>query len=122
MRDFKNLNAFQEVQINHILDTNKERDNRLRSIRQYLEKSYIIEEITEMNDYQIAKIRRKSNSGINEWLYSMFFNYNPIHEMAMTFDQAVLICLSYKYNNRNTDAALYLERILNASFMPEGIE
>lgn len=122
MRDFKNLNTFQEVQINHILDTNKERDVRVKPIKEYLDKNYIVEEITDMNDYQIAKVRRKFKSDYNEWLYPTFFKYKPIHEMAMTFDQAVLICLSYKYNNRNTDAAMYLERILGVDFMPEEID
>lgn len=122
MRDFKNLNAFQEVQISNILDNNKERDVRIKPVKEYLDKNYIIEEITEMNDYQIAKVRRKSKSDFDEWLYPTFFNYKPIHEMAMTFDQAVLICLSYKYNNRNTDAAMYLERILGVGYIPEEID
>lgn len=120
MRDFKNLNVVQEAQYNHILDENKARDLRLKPITEYLSKHYIIEEITEMNDYQIAKVKRKQNA--SEWLYPTFINYKPLHEMAMTFDQAVLICLSYKYDNRRTDATTYISRILNVDFVPEEIK
>jgi hypothetical protein len=120
-RDFKNLNAFQETQINHILDENKARDVRLRPINNELS-NYIVEEIWEMKDYQIAKVRRKQKSGnINEWLYATFIDYKPLHEMGMTFDQAILICLSYKYDNRRSDAATYMARILNVNFEPEQI-
>ncbi|MDT0160339.1 MULTISPECIES: hypothetical protein [unclassified Bacillus (in: firmicutes)] len=119
-RDFKNLNVVQEVQYNNILDKNKEREMRLKPITEYLSKHYTVEEITEMNDYQIAKVKRKDIAA--EWLYPTFINYKPLHEMAMTFDQAVLICLSYKYDNRRTDAVTYISRILNVNFNPEEIE
>lgn len=123
MRDFKNLNLVQETQYNHILDENKERDTRLKPITEYLSKHYTIEDITEMNEYQIAKVRRKKNSSnVDEWLYPTFINYKPLHEMAMTFDQAVLICLTYKYDNRRSDAVTYISRILNVNFVPEGIQ
>ena len=120
VRDFENLNAFQTIQINGILDANKERDARLKPIREYLKDNYLIEEITEVNNYQIAKIRRKRNG--DEWYYATFIDYKPLHEMGMTFDQAVLICLSYKYDNRSSDAAGYIARILNVNFMPEEVE
>lgn len=120
MRELENLNAFQKVQINSILDENKERDVRLKPIRDYLNNNYIIEDITEVNDYQIAKVRNKRDA--KEWLYPTFINYKPLHEMAMTFDQAVLICLSYKYDGRRSDAAGYIARILNANFNVEEVE
>ena len=120
MRDFKNLNIVQETRYNHILDENKKRDQRLKPITEYLSKYYLIEDITEINDYQIAKVKRKDNPV--EWLYPTFIDYKPLHEMAMTFDQAVLICLSYKYDNRSTEAATYISRILNVNFMPEEIK
>lgn len=120
MRDFKNLNILQERQYNYILDENKEREERLKPITNYLSKSYIIEKITEMNDYQIAKVKRKQDA--KEWYYVTFINYNPLYEMAMTFDQAVLICLSHKYDNNRSDAPLYIARILNVNFMPEEIK
>lgn len=118
MRDFKNLNIFQENQINAILDANKEKSTRLKSIRDTLS-DYYIDEITEMNDYQIAKIRRRNGK---EWYYATFLNYKSLHEFAMTFDQAVLICLSYKYDNNRSDAAGYIARLLNVNFYPEEIE
>jgi hypothetical protein len=33
--------------------------------------------------------------------------------MGMTFDQAVLMCLCYKYDNRRTDAEFYISRLIN---------
>lgn len=120
MRDFKNLSVFQERQINNILDQYKEKDSRLKPIRDYLEKYYYTEEITEMNNYQIAKVRRKT--GAKEWLYATFIDYAPTSEMASSFDAAVLICLSYKYDRRRSDAVTYISRILNMEDTIEEIE
>lgn len=120
MRDFKKLNIFQENQINNILDQHKEKDSRLKPIRDYLEKYYYTEEITEMNNYQIAKVRRKKNA--EEWLYAAFIDYTPTNEMASSFDVAVLICLSYKYDNNRSDAVVYIERILNMEYGIEKVE
>lgn len=119
LRDFKNLTAYHEEQYNCILDKNKAKSMRLSPIYNYLEKNYLIEEITEVNDYQIAKVKRKK--GAEEWLYPVFLDYRPLNEMAMTFDQAVLICLSSKYTG-NSDTATYISRLLNANFHPETIE
>ena len=120
MIDFKNLNIVQENQIRGLIESNKGRQNRLKPIRSFLEDRYFVDSITEINDYQIAKVRRKS--GAQEWLYPVFLNYKSLHEMAMTFDQAVLICLAYKYDGNSSDSVTYIERILNARFMPEEID
>lgn len=113
MRDFKNLNTFQEVRINAILDESKEKSERERPIRNYLDEYYYIEYISEVNDYQIAKIRRKKDA--KEWMYATFINYKPLNEMGMTFDQAVLICLNYKYQ-KNGHAVVYIEKMIDANF------
>lgn len=120
MRDFKNLSVFKENQINHILDQYKEKDDRLKPIRDYLEKNYYTEEITEMNNYQIAKVRRKTNA--KEWLYATFIDYKTTNEMSSSFDTAVLACLSYKYDGRQSGAVTYIERILGMQYEVEEIE
>lgn len=120
MRDFKNLSVFHENVINGILDRSKEKEERLKPVRQRLEKYYYIEEITEVNNYQIAKVRRKNNAG--EWLYAAFIDYESTNEMAYSFDAAVLICLCYKYDGKQSGAAHYIERILGMEYEIEKVE
>lgn len=119
MMDFKNLNVLQETIINSILDEDKERQIRQKPIRDYL-KNYFITEISEVNNYQIAKIRRKNVTEAKEWMYAAFIDYKPLNEMGMTFDQAVLICLNYKYQ-MNGHAVGYIEKMIDANFEYEMI-
>lgn len=117
-RDFENLNAFKKIQYNHILDQNKARDTRLKPVREKLKSYYIIDEIWEVNDFQIVKIRRKRDEG-KEVMYATFVNYESLNLLGMTFDQALLICLAFKYDGYNSQFPIYAARMLNAKFEPE---
>jgi hypothetical protein len=118
VRDFKNLTTFQEIQINHIIDEHKNRQQRLKPIEEQLSDYYKVLEIWEVNDFQIAKIKRRAGDS-KEILYSTFHNYKSLHEMASNFDQALLICLSHKYEGYNSQFPLYAAKMLNAKFEPE---
>lgn len=110
VKDLKNFNRFQDKQINKILDDeNKARDVRLRPIKNALS-DYYVEEIWEMIDYQIAKVRTKNK----DIFYAPFLNYKSLPKFAYTFDDAVLICLGYKYDGRS-DSVIYVRRLLNMS-------
>lgn len=97
--------------MNHIIDDEqKARELRLRPIKNALS-TYIVEEIWEMIDYQIAKFRTKNK----EIYYAPFLHYKSLPKVAYTFDDAVLICLAYKYDNGRIDSVIYMRRMLNMS-------
>lgn len=116
MRDFTNLNVVQKAQINEALDEAKATWQRQKPITDYLDKRYNVLDISEIGDYQIAKIRQKK--GDKEVYYACFIDYKPLNEMGMTLDQAVLICLASKYNAGEMFPT-YAARMLNANFIPE---
>lgn len=118
MRDLKNLSVFQEAQINATLDEAKAKWQRQKPLTDYLNERYNVQEIWEIGDFQIAKVNRKKDK-TGEVLYVTFIKYKPLHEMAMTLDQALLICLAHKYEGTNSDFPMYSERMLNARFEPE---
>ncbi|MEB5480852.1 hypothetical protein P8825_14900 [Shouchella clausii] len=113
-RDLDNLNKFQKIQINHILDENKEKDARQKPIRTYLAESYILHEIWEVGDFfQIAQVtRRKDRDKSKEVVYVTFIDYKPTGDMAMSIDQALLVCLSTKYESLHSPFVNYAERML----------
>ena len=113
-RDFKNLNKFQEIQINSILDENKKKEQKLKPIWDSL-KNYFIDEIWDFNGYQIAKITNKKN----EVYYASFIGYKSLNEFTYTFDQAILTCLTHKYDNGKTMASFYISNMLNMPNRPE---
>lgn len=115
MIDFKNLNIVQETQINATLDEAKETRQRQKPITISLDKRYVLYNIWELDGIQIAKVRRRDNKEI---MYHIFLDYMPVHQAAMTFDQALLMGLEAKYKT-GPAFAIYAERMLNANFMPE---
>jgi hypothetical protein len=117
MIDLKNLNLVQETYINGLLSENKKRETRLKPIRELL-KQYYIENIWELNDLQIVKVKSRNDK---EWYYATFINYKSLNEFAFSFDQALLICLAYKYDNNRSDAVAYMSRMLNMKNEPEEI-
>ena len=115
MLDFENLNKFQKMQISGIVEEWKERNERLKPVFNSLE-DYIVLDIWEFGDFQVAKVKTKRN---NEIFYAPFHNYKKLHEYAYTFDQAILICLAYKYEGPNSKFPEYAERMLNMKCEPE---
>lgn len=112
-RDLDKLNEFQKTQINHILNENKEKDVRQKPIRTYLSDSYTIHEIWEVGDFQIAQVtRKKDRDKAKEVLYVTFIDYKPTGDMAMSLDQALLVCLSTKYEMPHSPFVNYAERML----------
>ena len=108
MRDFKNLNKIQEIQINRIIDDHKEMQERQKPIYEELER-YTVMEVWECGEHQVAKIKTNNNE-IN---YATFHNYKPIRQFAYSFDEAILVCLAYKYDNSNSQFPIYAKRMLN---------
>lgn len=109
VRDVKNENEVQDKQMNDPLDDeHKTREIRLRPIKKALS-NYYVEEIWEMIDYQIAKVRSKNK----EIYYAPFLQYKILPKFALTFDDAVLLCLGYKYDNGRSDSFVYVRRLLN---------
>lgn len=117
--DFKNLKKFQEARFIHLIKTDNETFERLKPIRDNLDDYYHIDEITEVNEYQIARVRRKKDA--TEWYYACFINYKALNIMASSFDEALLTCINYKMH-RNTSAVHYIQKMLDMSYEPEIIQ
>ncbi|WML53530.1 hypothetical protein RCG17_02260 [Neobacillus sp. PS3-12] len=112
VRDSNHVNALQDSKTDHSLDEGyKAREDRLKPIKKALS-NYIVEEIWEMVDYQIAKVCTKNK----EIYYAPFLNYKILPKFAFTFDDAVLLCLGYKYDNGRSDSLVYLRRLLNMNY------
>jgi hypothetical protein len=112
VREKNNENFVQDLKEDHsIANEYKVREDRLKPIKTALS-SYMVEEIWEMVDYQIAKVRTKNN----EIYYAPFLNYKILPKFAYTFDDALLLCLGYKYDNGRSDSLVYLRRLLNMNY------
>ena len=107
----------QEAQINATLDEARQTWQRQKPITDHLKDRYTVQQIWEIDDYQIAKVKRRNDKS-GEVIYVTYINYVPTNEMGMTLDHAILICMAHKYN-AGYMFPLYTARMLNASFAPE---
>lgn len=111
--DMLNKNLGGKVQLAQIYGAAKmqfdllEKENKVR--KEIDSRYYQIVEIHVINDdFQIAEIVNKSN---NEKWFSMYYQYESLHEFADTYDKALIGLIAQKYQN-NTRAAEYIGNML----------
>lgn len=118
--EFDNLPPIQKLRAIGALELQEEENRKLKPIRaDFHGRYYRIEEIICLGDeYQFVKTTNKKD---NEAIYHVYVKYKRTNQCAYTLDSAIIVALCYKYDNSNSVAPIYIERMLNMVNEPEQV-
>lgn len=115
-RDFSKMSVIQQIQLNAMLDTEKEKSLRLKPIDNYYRKKNEIAELWEMgedNEIVIARTKNPFDKDGGDYIYEPWLNGKRSSSITFTYDRAVLFAISMKYQERDVTAGQYMGNMIN---------